>query len=306
MSSDLLEFEGTVEKILFFNELNSYCVATMKLSKTGKMHNISGILPSVQCGETLLVKGTWENHKTYGSQFKVESFKSKLPSSLYGIKKYLGSGLIEGIGKTYADKIVNYFKEDTLRIIDEDSARLLEVAGIGAKRVKKIRESWGEQKAVRQIVLQLRVYGVSPKNCSDIVKVFGDDALDIISKDPYQLARKIRGIGFKTADQIALNAGISNEGALRVKAGLVFSLAEFEDDGSTLANIEDLLKKTSENLEVDPEICRTFLGDLVADKELVMVGASSVQLSYNDMLERQVARSLNYLKQGESKCVAHI
>lgn len=300
MSVGLEEFEGTVEKIVFFNELNSYCVASMKLSSSGKVQNISGILPSVQCGETLLVRGTWEEHKAYGSQFKVESFESKLPSSLYGIKKYLGSGLVEGVGKTYANKIVDYFKEDTLRVIDEDSARLMEVAGIGATRAKRIKQSWDEQRAVRQIVLQLRVYGVSPKNCSDIVKVFGDDAIDVIAKDPYQLARKIRGIGFKTADQIALNAGISNEGALRVKAGLIFSLSEFEDDGSTIANIENLLEKTAENLEVDPEICRAYLADLVADKDLVMIGTSAVQLSYNDRLERQVARSLNYIQQGAS------
>ena len=169
-SNDTTALKGVLERIVFFNDENSYCIAELSLNKSNKKITILGILPNIQCGETLSVKGEWIEHQKHGSQLKVTTFTTELPASIYGIKKYLGSGLIRGIGKSYADKIVDHFGTETIKIISTESGRLQEIPGIGQSRVKSIKAAWEEQVAVRDVMLFLQTYGVTPSQCLKLVK----------------------------------------------------------------------------------------------------------------------------------------
>src|SRR5690606_22086001 len=166
---------------------------------------IVGALPGVQCGETLALSGQWTRHPSHGDQFKIASFKSELPSTVYGIRKYLGSGLVHGIGKTYAKKIVDRFGTDTLRVISEESALLKNVPGIGPQRAAAIKQAWDEQRALREVLVFLQTYGATVSQCLRLVKRYGNEAKAILQREPYRVAREIQGIGFKTADRIAIN-----------------------------------------------------------------------------------------------------
>ena len=180
-----------------------------------------------------MLEGSWTNHPKHGRQFSFDTFESKLPASAYGIRKYLASGLIHGIGKTYANKIVDHFGADTLRVISEESARLREIEGIGAKRVKSIKEAWAEQKAVREVMMFLQTYGVTDALCLRLVRKYGNEAKSILENDPYRIIRDVKGIGFKTADRIALNLGLSNNGPERIEAGVLHVMQETEEAGHT-------------------------------------------------------------------------
>jgi len=295
MDSEAVKIEGVVERIVFFNEENFYCIASMRA--TGKnaalgQVTIAGVMPALQCGETVEVSGSWANHSSYGAQLKVKSFESRLPSGVYGLEKFLGSGLIEGIGAAYAKKIVDKFGEDTLRIIDTESARLLEIKGIGAERVKRIRRSWTEQKALRDIMIFLRAYGIGMAMCARIMQKFGEDAPRVVREEPYRLAREIDGIGFKTADMIALNIGVPNESRERVAAGVMYILHECEADGSTCAPSGEIASRAAELLNVDDAKCREAVSALVAEGLVKFVGDSMLQSDSLDYAERRIASNL--------------
>jgi len=169
-SSSANSLEGVLERITFYNEENGFLIGKLKGSDKNAEIAVVGKAPKVQCGETLALTGKWVNHPKHGRQFSFDSFESKLPASAYGIRKYLASGLIHGIGKTYANKIVDKFGADTLRVISEESARLREIEGIGQKRVKSIKEAWEEQKAVREVMMFLQTYGVTDALCLRLVR----------------------------------------------------------------------------------------------------------------------------------------
>jgi len=294
MSGGFVKVEGVIEKILFFSDENHYCIAQLKPSEGGSIVVVAGTMPEVQCGETLSIDGFWANHKVHGAHIRVNSFKSKLPSSLYGIKKFLGSGLVEGIGEVYANKIVDYFGADTLKIIDEDSGRLKEIAGIGPKRIKQIKESWQRQRCLREVMILLRSYGVGMRNCAQIVSKYDSQSSEIIKTQPYLLAREIAGIGFKTADQIALNAGMSNESPARIEAGILYTLETLQDEGHTLYDKESLAQLSSENLGVDIEKCFASIEVMLAKRDLVEF-ENSVQLPQNAYFEKQIANHLTLI-----------
>ena len=292
-SSDV-KIVGVVERIIFFNEENHYCIASMR--PTGKNAKntpitIAGTMPALQCGETVEVVGQWRN-SAYGSQIKVAKFSSRLPSEVYGIEKFLGSGLVDGIGAGYAKKIVAHFGADTLNVIDTESARLTEVKGIGKERAKKIKKSWEECKELREIVIALRVYGIGMSACVKIMSRFGADASRIVREEPYTLMREIDGIGFKTADMIALNIGIPNESPERIQAGLLHCITEAEDDGHTCILSGELIAKASAMLEVDSSKCADCIAQLVSDSHLKYVGEGVLQSSSLDYAERKIATSL--------------
>ena len=228
---------GVLEKIVFFNDENSYCIAELSINKTNKKVTILGTLPNIQCGETISVKGEWIEHEKHGKQLKVNSFSTKLPASIYGIKKYLGSGLIRGIGKSYADKIVDHFGTDTIQIISTQSARLAEIPGIGQSRVKSIKAAWEEQVAVRDVLLFLQTYGVTPSQCVKLVKKYGNNTKRIIQDNPYKIANEIDRIGFKTADQLALNLGFPTNSKERIDAGILHTVNKVQESGHTIALI---------------------------------------------------------------------
>ena len=297
------EVEGVVERIVFFNEENHFCIAQIKPTKQ-KFHEgaltITGVMPSLECGETVLVKGEWLNHKSYGPQIKVSEFESRLPSTIYGLEKFLGSGMIAGIGKEYAKRIVAHFGQDTLRIIDFDSKRLTEVEGIGAKRAKQIKASWEERRCLRDVMIFLQCYGVGVGTCLKIVRKFGMDSPRVIREEPYRTAREIDGIGFKTADKIALNSGIPNESPQRVETGILYALKEFEDEGDTRVPAGELEAKAAEMLELTKERCAEAIGSLLKKNEIKIVCGRSIQSASLDRCEARLAERLEKISKTPS------
>ncbi len=254
---------GVLERIIFYNDENYFMIGEVSVeAETKSTIVITGTLPAVQCGETLSLLGTFVFNKNFGRQFKVSSFKSTLPSSVHGIRKYLGSGQIKGIGKAYAERIVKHFGADTLRIISEESARLREIPGIGEERAKAIKASWKEQSALREITIFLQTYGITFAQCSRILKAYGANAKKIVSENPFKLAKDIDGIAFPTADKIARNLGIPNESARRIDAGILYALDIFEENGNTAVPLSELLQKSAELLDVPENLVKSRIDAL--------------------------------------------
>ena len=243
---------GVLERIIYFNEENAYCVAELQTSDSKQPVTVLGPLPGVQCGETLQLNGGWTRHHQHGDQFKIANFKSQLPASVHGIRKYLGSGLIHGIGKSYAKKIVAHFGADTLRVISEEAGRLHEIPGIGKQRAKSIKAAWDEQKAVRDVMMFLQTYGVTPSQCVRLVKKYGSGAKRILQDEPYRLAEDIERIGFKTADKIALNLGFPTNSKERIDAGILHTMRQLEEDGHTLGTEDMILENATQLLSLEP------------------------------------------------------
>ncbi|MEC8332789.1 MAG: AAA family ATPase, partial [Verrucomicrobiota bacterium] len=243
---------GVLERIIYFNEENAYCVAEVQITESKGPVTVLGNLPGVQCGETLQLSGQWTRHAQHGDQFKFTQFKSQLPASVHGIRKYLGSGLIHGIGKSYAKKIVDYFGADTLKIISESSGRLHEVPGIGKQRAKSIKVAWDEQSAVRDVMMFLQTYGITPSQCVRLVKKYGSGAKRILQDEPYRLAEDIERIGFKTADKIALNLGFPTNSQERVDAGIFHTIRQLESEGHTLGTEAMILEQAIALLSLKP------------------------------------------------------
>jgi exodeoxyribonuclease V alpha subunit len=280
-SSSAETLTGVLERIIFFNEENHYTIAELKpevaradpgAPKTTV--TITGPLPGVQCGETLQLTGEWTKHAQHGAQFKVVTFKSELPSSVYGIRKYLGSGLVPGIGKVYANKIVDAFGTDTFRILSEESGKLRKVPGIGKVRATSIKAAWEEQKTLREVHIFLQTYGVTTSQCVRIVKKWDTAAQKIIQAEPYKLAREIDGIGFKTADRLAINLGFANDAPPRLDAGLIFALQTLEEEGHTAYPRGELVTYTATLLETSADRVEARIDALIAAKELVQHGGA--------------------------------
>ena len=245
------EIHGSIERITFQNPDNGWTVARMQEARKRDLTTVVGIMPSIQVGETVRCKGEWKNDVNYGFQFKVEHYIVEQPSTIYGIKKYLGSGMIKGIGKAFAERIVEYHGASTLQVIEDNPDALLEVDGIGPKRLKKIKACWGEQKAIREVMIFLQGYGISPTYAQKVFKTYGDNTIAVIKNNPYQLARDIWGIGFKTADATARKMGIEKEADIRIDAGVEYVLSELSNDGHTCYPVDQFLEKAQQLLEVE-------------------------------------------------------
>ena len=299
-SSSANSLEGVLERITFYNEENGFLIGKLKGSDKNAEIAVVGKAPKVQCGETLALTGKWVNHPKHGRQFSFDSFESKLPASAYGIRKYLASGLIHGIGKTYANKIVDKFGADTLRVISEESARLREIAGIGQKRVKSIKEAWEEQKAVREVMMFLQTYGVTDALCLRLVRKYGNSAKAILESDPYRIIREVKGIGFKTADRIALNLGLSNNGPERIEAGILHTVQEAEDQGHNHVDRRELVIQAANLLETDSNDVDQRIDALLQSCDLVTSTEDWVQLPTSARAEQTLARSLHSLLDTQS------
>jgi exodeoxyribonuclease V alpha subunit len=284
------------ERIIFHNAENHYCVGELRLREGRACVTIAGVLPNVQCGETLEIDGAWQEHPQYGRQFKVSACRSTLPSTVYGIRKYLGSGLVEGIGRHFADKIVDRFGVDTLRVIEEDSGRLRLVDGIGPKRARQIKQAWDEQRSLREVMVFLQTYGVGVAHCLRLVKRYGNQTSRILREDPYLIAREIDGIGFRTADQIARNLGFANDSPERIDAGLYHLLKAKEDDGHTGFPPADLAIEAATLLEADLELVRARLAFGI-ERGLLHQSAGSplLQLPGTERAEARLAARLGRL-----------
>jgi exodeoxyribonuclease V alpha subunit len=266
---------GVVERIIFLNEENHYTIAEFRPESTAptkeraELVTIVGALPGVECGETLHLNGEWTKHSQHGAQFKVAGFKSELPSSVYGIRKYLGSGLVPGIGKTYANKIVDAFGTDTFRILSEESGKLRNVEGIGKKRAAAIKQAWDEKRTERELYIFLQTYGVTPTQCVKLVTRYGAQAKQILLNEPYRVAREIEGIGFKTADRIAINLGFANDAPPRLDAGLIYALEVLQEEGHTAFREAELIDHSAEQLETNAKLLEARIAALVETKALV-------------------------------------
>ena len=299
-SSSTNHLEGVLERITFYNEENGFLIGKLKGNDKTAEIAVVGKAPKVQCGETLELKGKWVNHPKHGRQFSFDSFESKLPASAYGIRKYLASGLIHGIGKTYANKIVDKFGADTLKVISEESARLQEIEGIGKKRIKSIREAWEEQKAVREVMMFLQTYGVTDALCLRLVRKYGNAAKTILETDPYRIIREVKGIGFKTADKIALNLGLSNNGPERIEAGILHTVQETEDQGHNHVERRELVIQSANLLEADSNEVDKRIDALLESADLVPSREDWLQLPTSARAEQTLARCITTLSKTRS------
>lgn len=261
---------GYIERITFQSPETGFTVAKLKEAKKYELTAIVGDMPSLQVGETVRCDGWWHNDSKHGQQFKVKDYEIERPATINGMKKYLGSGLIKGIGPVFAERIVQYYGERTLDVIDEDPDDLINISGIGKKRVERIKYCWAEQRSIRELMLFLQQYKVSPTFAQKIFKKYRDDSIEKIKENPYQLARDIWGIGFKTADGLAAAMGIAKDSPRRVDAGIEFVLSELSNDGHTCVPVDIFLDKASELLEVEQELVEQQLLAIKAEDRVVI------------------------------------
>lgn len=263
------QLEGSVERIIFTSMDDAYTVASLLPEGSREPVTIVGSFASLNVGETLRVEGRWKEHKNFGRQFAVERYESVLPSTVTGIRKYLASGMIKGIGPAFAERIVKKFGAETLEIIDTRSAKLLEVSGLGRKRVHAIKAAWEEQKAVRDILIFLQGHGVGASHAVKIFKAYGASAITLVRENPYRLAADIRGIGFKTADQIAHNFGMATDSPERIRAGISYALETSLDDGHTCLPLDELTAQAGQLLNVSPDKISPVIGGMFLSRQLV-------------------------------------
>lgn len=307
-----ISLTGVLERIIFFNEENHYTIAELKTENGADTVTITGPLPGVQCGETLQLTGEWTRHAQHGAQFKIVTHKSELPSSVYGIRKYLGSGLVPGIGRVYANKIVDKFGTDTFRVLSEESGKLRRVEGIGQVRATAIKTAWEEQKTLREVHIFLQTYGVTTSQCVKLVNQYGPAAKQVITNEPYRVAREIDGIGFKTADRIAINLGYANDAPPRLDAGLLYALETLQEEGHTAYPEAELRDYTASLLETSGELVTARIAALLQEKSIVRWSSMSpsttgggrdtaahpdslIQLPQNDRAERKIAEVVQRL-----------
>lgn len=242
---------GCVEKITFQNTENGFTVAKLNIPSSQEFTSIVGIMPGLQAGESISATGTWLVNPQHGRQFQVSEYQVKAPSSLYGIRKYLESGLIKGIGPTYAKRIVAAFKLDTLHIIDQFPERLGKIPGIGEKRMETIKNCWEEQKSIRDVMIFLQSHSVSPAFAQKIFKVYKQNSIIKVQENPYNLSRDVIGIGFKIADSIAKKMGFSQNSEKRIDAGIEYVLSELAEQGHTCYPLEKFQPIARDVLKVE-------------------------------------------------------
>lgn len=295
------QLSGSIERVTFYNEQNGFAVLRVKARSHRELVTVVGHLPSAQAGEFVEASGTWVQDRDHGLQFKAEDLRSIQPQTIEGIVKFLGSGLIRGIGPHYAQKIVDAFGERTLKVIDESPAFLREIKGIGPRRIERIRQSWQEQKAVRNIIIFLQSHGVGTARAVRIYKTYGDQALELVRQNPYRLATDIWGVGFKTADELAGRLGIDRKSPLRARAALRFVLQELSHDGHVGYPEEGVLQKTAELTQID----RTILVEAVEHEQQSTAIVRDVSgqepwlyLQKLHAAEVAVAEMIHHLRQG--------
>ncbi|MER5777547.1 ATP-dependent RecD-like DNA helicase [Streptomyces sp. NPDC002039] len=263
--------EGVLERITYANEESGYTIARVDTGRgSGDLLTVVGALLGAQPGESLRMEGRWGSHPQYGRQFSVENYSTILPATIQGIRRYLGSGLIKGIGPKIADRIVEHFGLDTLDVIEEAPKRLIEVPGLGPKRTKLIGAAWEEQKAIKEVMVFLQGVGVSTSIAVRIYKKYGDASISVVRNQPYRLAADVWGIGFLTADRIAQAVGIPHDSPERVKAGLQYALSQSTDQGHCFLPEERLIADGVKLLQVDTGLVIDCLAELAADPEGVV------------------------------------
>ncbi len=273
----MMKIRCVVERITYQNPENGYTILKCRVKDYAELVPVIGNLLDVNVGSVLLVEGNWKVDSKYGRQFVAESWEETLPATVYGMEKYLGSGLIKGVGPKFASRIVRKFGTDTFTVIEDNVQLLIEVEGIGNKRVQMIADSWERQKEVKNVMLFLQENGVSTSYAAKIYKQYGNDSIPVVKENPYRLADDIWGIGFKTADQIATKLGFEKNSFVRLRSGIMYTLSELSNDGHVYAEKKQLIRAASELLEAE-EACIVMTMDEMLRKEDLIQEKSIVKL----------------------------
>ena len=259
-----------VERITYQNPENGYSVLKCRVKDYSELVPVIGNMIDANVGSVLVCEGNWKVDAKYGRQFVAENWEETLPATVYGMEKYLGSGLIKGVGPKFAKKIVRKYGVYTFAVIEDNVGILIEIEGIGSKRVQMIAESWQRQKEVKNIMLFLQDHQVSTSYAAKIYKQYGNDSISVMKENPYRLADDIWGIGFKTADQIAMKLGFGKESYVRLRSGLMYTLSELSNDGHVFAEKQQLIDKASELLEASPETVIMTMDEMLRKEELIL------------------------------------
>jgi len=270
MNNQEIKIEGILEKIIYKNSESGFMVGKVRLDDS-KTVTIVGNTFELRCGEELEITGRWVQNKNYGQQFEIAAVRTSEPATVTGIKNYLGSGLIKGIGPVMAERIVSHFKLGTLKMLDEDPKKLNEVEGIGRKRINLIIKSWVMHKNIREVMIFLQSYGISSTYALKIYNNYGDNSINIIKTNPYRLSEDIFGIGFKTADKIAMMTGIEKDSLFRIKAGLIYLLREAENEGHCYLPYEEFLEIAEGFLGVEIGKINNALNELEKEKKINII-----------------------------------
>ena len=279
--------QGVIERLTFHSEESGYTVARMHVPGERELVTIIGRFPDIHAGQTLRLTGFWKEHQKCGWQFQCLHAQETKPATLTGLEKYLGSGLIKGIGPATARRIVKHFGLSTLDIIEQECSRLTEIPGIGERRVAMIERAWEAQKAIKEVMIFLRGHNVSTTYAVKIYKQYGDQAIAIVSKNPYQLAADIYGIGFVTADTIARTLGIAPDSDSRYQAGILHVLGIASEEGHCFLPVEALVERVEKQLTlpeypVDPEHIRALLTTMAEQQQLI------IEQGYGDLASQPI------------------
>ena len=293
MNNQKSKIRGILEKIIFKNSETGFMVGKVRL-EDNSLVTIVGNAFELQCGEKLEVTGKWILNRNYGQQFEIESIKTTEPATTVGIENYLGSGLIKGIGPVMANRIVSHFKLDTLKILDEEPKRLNEIEGIGKKRINLISKSWKKHKNIREVMIFLQSYGISNTYATKIYNNYGDNSINVIKVNPYRLSEDIFGIGFKTADKIALKTGIEKDSLFRIKAGIIHLLKSAENEGHCYFPYEEFIEIAENFLCTELGKIIDALSKLEGDGRIIIVkdNVSKVYLASIYNAEKYVSEKI--------------
>lgn len=302
------QIAGILERLTYYNSENGYTVGQLKVKGMPALVCIVGTMPGIQPGESIRCFGTWKNHLVHGRQLDVERFQVEVPVDIVGIQKYLGSGLIKGIGPKYSGKIVEKFGIDTLSIIESSPEKLLEIPGLGEKRLEKIKVCWQDQRSIRDVMVFLQTYGVSPIFAQKIFKTYRDQSIVKVKENPYALARDIFSIGFKTADTLAQKMGIGRESPQRIDAGIEYVLSQLSGDGHVCYPVDEFLVEAEKVLEVAKPNLEARLDDLCQEgrielKEIIVEGKknNTIWLKALYTAEMGIANQLVRIKKGRGR-----
>ena len=280
--------DGVLERVTFANPETGYTIARIAPERGAELVTAVGPLLGAQVGEFLRLRGRWSSHPKYGRQFEVHSYSTVLPATAAGIQKYLGSGLIKGIGPVMAERMVAHFGVDIMHVIDDEPGRLIEVDGLGPKRTAMIAAAWAEQKAIKEVMIFLQGVGVSTSLAVRIYKKYDDASVPVVRSEPYRLAADVWGIGFKTADTIAAAVGIARDSPERIKAGLAYTLSEAAEDGHCYLPAPNLTADASKILDVPAELIAPCLDELAAAEGVVREAVPASALSASALSALQV------------------
>ena len=293
--------EGSIERVTFHNTDNGFAVLQLKVRGRRDLTTVVGHLASAIAGEFVEASGRWVIDKQHGQQFRADSMRTTHPATPEGMEKYLGSGLIKGIGPVFAGKLVQTFGDGVFDVIADQPDRLTEVPGIGPTRQQRITQSWHEQRVVREIMVFLQGHGMGTARAVRIYRIYGDDAIGIVKQNPYRLAHDIRGIGFKTADELAERLGVDRSSPLRARAGVGYVLLQLTNEGHCAFPQDGLVEKSVELLDIEEPIVRAAIDHEIGHGRLVRDHVGDEECIYLASLHRaetQLAAHIHRLQQG--------